>query len=179
MSIPMSIGKVIPTIKILGLDPGVADLGFGVILKNGSKIEVQTYGSLKTLKDKAPAQRLLELMTGLEKIIKKEKPSLAVVESLFFAKNVTTGMAVSQARGVILVTLEKFGIPILELTPPQVKQCLCGYGRADKKQIQKMVQILLKLKEIPKPDDAADALALAICGTSWRMWPAEIKKKVC
>jgi len=166
-------------VTILGLDPGVADLGYGLILKTGAQLEARAYGSLQTLKGGAAAARLLKLADGLEKLIKTHQPDLAVVESLFFAKNVTTGMAVSQARGVILLILERAKVPILELTPLQVKQGICGYGRADKKQVQKMVQILLKLKTVPKPDDAADALALAICGTSWRMWPPEISKKLC
>lgn len=179
MFTPMLTGKISKNLKILGLDPGIADLGYGLILKTGPALKSLVFGSLQTPKNSPAPERLLSLMLSLEKIIKTEKPDLAVVESLFFAKNVTTAMAVSQARGVILALLAKFKIPVLELTPPQVKQGLCGYGRADKKQMQKMVQILLKLPALPRPDDAADALALAICGSSLRLWPQTISKSLC
>ncbi len=179
MSTPTLTGKMPSPIKILGLDPGLADLGYGLVIKSGPNFRPGIFGSLRTSKTESTADRLLSLFNALEKIIKTEKPALAVVEKLFFAKNVTTAMAVSQARGVILLLLARHRVPTLELTPLQVKQSICDYGRADKKQMQKMVQILLKLKTVPRPDDAADALALALCGANWRLWPQAVLKSLC
>jgi crossover junction endodeoxyribonuclease RuvC len=148
---------------ILGIDPGLADTGFGVIEKMaGGKILCLGCGSIKTKAGLPMAERLEILNKELEKIIKKYRPILAAVEELFFQNNVKTAIAVGQARGVILLTCRKNKVPIVELTPLQVKQAVSGYGRADKMQVQKMVKLLLNLKEIPRPDDAADALAVAI-----------------
>ncbi len=149
---------------ILGIDPGVADLGYGLIdkVENG-KFVCLAYGSIKTPANTDLATRLETLYSELIKIINKYQPSLAAVEDLFFSKNVKTAMAVGQARGIILLALKQNNIPFHEFTPNQVKQATTAYGQSDKKQIQKMVKLLLNLKEIPKPDDAADALAIAIC----------------
>jgi crossover junction endodeoxyribonuclease RuvC len=148
---------------ILGIDPGIADTGFGVIEKKaGGKISCLAYGSIKTKAGLPMAERLEILHNELEKIIQKYLPALASVEELFFQNNAKTAIIVGQARGVILLTCRKNKIPIVELTPLQVKQTIAGFGRADKLQVQKMVKLLLNLKEIPKPDDAADALAIAI-----------------
>jgi crossover junction endodeoxyribonuclease RuvC len=148
---------------ILGIDPGIADTGFGVIEKGaGGKISCVAYGSIKTKAGTPMAERLEILHNELEKIIKKYQPVLASVEELFFQNNAKTAIIVGQARGVILLTCRKNKVPIVELTPLQVKQTIAGFGRADKLQVQKMVKLLLNLKEIPKPDDAADALAIAI-----------------
>jgi crossover junction endodeoxyribonuclease RuvC len=148
---------------ILGIDPGIADTGFGVIEKGkGGKLSCLTYGSIKTKAGLPMAERLEILHDELEKIIKKYQPALASVEELFFQNNAKTAIIVGEARGVILLTCHKSKIPIVELTPLQVKQTIAGFGRADKLQVQKMVKLLLNLKEIPKPDDAADALAIAI-----------------
>jgi crossover junction endodeoxyribonuclease RuvC len=148
---------------ILGIDPGIADTGYGLIEKGaGGKISCLAYGSIKTKAGLPMAERLEILHNELEKIIKKYQPALASVEELFFQNNAKTAIIVGQARGVILLTCKKNKVPIVELTPLQVKQTIAGFGRADKLQVQKMVKLLLNLKEIPKPDDAADALAIAI-----------------
>jgi crossover junction endodeoxyribonuclease RuvC len=148
---------------ILGIDPGIADTGYGLIEKGkGGKISCLAYGSIKTKAGLPMAERLEILHNELEKIIRKYQPALASVEELFFQNNAKTAIIVGQARGVILLTCRKNKIPIVELTPLQVKQTIAGFGRADKLQVQKMVKLLLNLKEIPKPDDAADALAIAI-----------------
>ncbi|MFA5022294.1 MAG: crossover junction endodeoxyribonuclease RuvC [Patescibacteria group bacterium] len=148
---------------ILGIDPGLADAGFGVIKKENNRLQVIDYGNIKT-KAKVPDEtRLTEIDQALTKLIKKYQPDVLGVEKLFFCKNIKTAMAVGQARGVIMLAGGKHGLKVLEYTPLQVKQALTGYGKADKKQIQQMVKIILGLKQIPKPDDAADALAIAIC----------------
>lgn len=160
----MPIGK--NQLKILGIDPGFADTGYGVVLRDGSKLQCLDYGSIKTSKTLSLSERIEKLEKDLEQIIKKHKPDQASVEQLFFCTNIKTAISVAQARGVILLTLVKNKIPLIECTPLQVKQAVTGYGKADKKQIQQMVKIILGLKEIPKPDDAADALAMAICGAN-------------
>ncbi len=148
---------------ILGVDPGIADTGYGLIEKGqGGKISCLAYGSIKTKAGLPIAERLETLNNELEKIIKKYQPALAAVEELFFYNNAKTAIAVGQARGVILLTCRKNKIPLTEMTPLQVKQTIAGYGQAGKAQVQKMVKLLLNLKEIPRPDDAADALAIAI-----------------
>ncbi len=152
---------------ILGIDPGIADTGFGVItVDEVNKIECLEYGSIKTSSKLELPERLLILFEELEKIIKKYKPEIVSVEELFFNKNVSTALIVGQARGVVLLTAVKNGLPTKHYTPLQVKQAVSAYGKADKIQVQKMVKLLLNLKEIPKPDDAADALAVAICASA-------------
>lgn len=148
---------------ILGLDPGLATLGYGVIRKEKSKrAEMIDYGIVSTPKEENLAVRLCMLEKGIKQIIEKFKPDEIAVEELFFAKNVKTGISVAHARGVILLTANKECGKIFEYTPLQIKQALTGYGRAEKNQIQQMVKSLLGLKSIPKPDDAADALAVAL-----------------
>ena len=154
---------------ILGIDPGVAKLGFGVISKisdlkskNRNKINCLDYGLIQTSPDLPAAERLKKINNELNKIIKKYRPNILAVENVYFFKNLKTAMPVSQAKGVILLTAAKKKIPVYEVTPLQVKLAITGYGKAEKKQVQKMVKILLNLKEIPRPDDAADALAIAI-----------------
>ncbi|MFA5124819.1 MAG: crossover junction endodeoxyribonuclease RuvC [Patescibacteria group bacterium] len=149
---------------ILGIDPGIADTGFGVIEENCGRFKLFDYGSIKTDKRESLSSRLLDLHEQLTIIIKKYRPEVAAVEQLFFCTNTKTALTVGQARGVILLTLAQNQTKLIELTPLQVKQGLTGYGQADKKQIQQMVKIILNLKTNPKPDDAADALAMAICG---------------
>jgi len=156
-----------PTI-ILGIDPGIADTGYGLIKEENNKTCVLDYGSIKTKAKQALPERLKQLADELEKIIIKHRPTVAVVEQLFFCNNAKTALIVGQARGVILLILIKHKIRILELTPLQVKQGLTGYGGADKKQMQQMVKIILGLKEIPKPDDEADALDMAVCGSTMK-----------
>ncbi len=149
--------------RILGIDPGTGILGFGVIdVGPGSKLRLVDAGVIRTPVHEDDAVRLLTIYEELTDIIAQNKPDMMSVEKLFFARNVTTAMTVSQARGVVLLTAMQAGMSIHEYTPMQIKQAITGYGSADKKQMQEMVRIILRLKEIPKPDDAADALAAAI-----------------
>lgn len=154
---------------VLGLDPGLERTGYGFVEKlPHSKLTCLGYGRITTLRAESKPQRLLFLEKELTAILKRYQPEAAGVESLFFFKNLKTVMPVSEARGVILVTLAKYNIPIYEYTPLQVKMAVCGYGRAEKSQVQRMVQQTLSLPEIPK-DDAADGLGIAIaCSLSHR-----------
>ena len=154
--------------KILGIDPGTATVGWAVIEEIRGKLTPLDYGHISTSKDKELAERLFEISNDITAIIQKHHPDEASVEELFFFKNVKTVMSVSQARGAILLTLQTQRVKIFEYTPLQVKQSLTGYGRAEKHQVQAMVKNILKLQEIPKPDDTADALALALCHSNSR-----------
>ena len=148
---------------IVGFDPGLATLGYGVIsVDKRGKTEMVDYGIISTPKDENLAVRLAMLEKGVKQVIDTLKPQEIAIEELFFAKNVKTGIAVAHARGVILLTAIKECGKIFEYTPLQIKQALTGYGRAEKNQIQQMVKTMLKLKGIPRPDDAADALAVAL-----------------
>ena len=149
---------------ILGIDPGLATMGYGVINAVKGNYSVIDYGAVVTPKDCTLPQRLKQLEEGVKELIETFKPDNIAIEELFFSKNVTTGIAVSEARGVILLTAVKgLGDEVYEYTPNQIKQAVTGYGGADKMQMQHMVQALLRLKSVPRPDDAADALAVAIC----------------
>jgi len=151
--------------RIIGIDPGLATTGIGFIeAKNGDSIQRIDWCTISTPPKTPLTDRLQELENDLCKYIEEKKPELAVVERLFFATNEKTAIDVAHARGVILLTLKSHGIPVIEPTPLQLKSCITGDGRADKKQIQTMLMRELKLKEPPKPDDAADALALAMFG---------------
>lgn len=150
--------------KILGIDPGTGILGFGVIEVNGpGKAKLIDAGVIRTPVKQADSIRLKTIYDELSEIIKSTKPDVMSVEKLFFAQNVTTAMTVSQARGVVLLCGEQNSLTLFEYTPLQIKQAVTGYGRADKKQVQEMVRVILNLPEVPKPDDCADALAAAIC----------------
>jgi len=148
---------------ILGLDPGVARTGWGVIEKIGQKLKVVEFGCIESAANSAAVDRLKYLFHELNKIVSRNKPEIAGVETLIFNTNAKTVMAVGQARGVLLLALAQSGVIIREFSPLQVKQAVAGYGRAEKIQVQKMVMTLLHLNKLPKPDDAADALAVAIC----------------
>ena len=148
--------------RILGIDPGTGILGFGVIDVDRGKAKLVDAGVIRTPVKEDDAVRLLTIYEELTEIIKLNKPEHMSVEKLFFARNVTTAMTVAQARGVVLLCGMQAGLKIAEYTPMQIKQAVTGYGKADKKQMQEMVRVILQLKEIPKPDDAADALAAAI-----------------
>jgi crossover junction endodeoxyribonuclease RuvC len=151
---------------ILGIDPGTATTGFALIKKlTNNKYEVVDFGVISTDKNLSDAERLKIISTDLKEIIKKYKPERAGVEKLFFTNNQKTAITVSQARGAILLAIEEEKIPLHEFTPLQVKSTICGYGSASKKQVQYMIKHTFKLKEIPKPDDAADALAIALCAS--------------
>lgn len=148
--------------RIIGIDPGTGILGFGVIDVRGNKLTMVDAGVITTPAHTPLDERLEEIFDGLTEIIAETKPEVMSIEKLFFARNVTTAMSVSHARGVAMLTGRKAGLPIAEYTPLEIKQTLTGYGKADKKQMQEMVRLQLGLKDIPKPDDAADALAAAI-----------------
>ena len=149
--------------RILGIDPGVAIVGFGVVDSEGGTQRMVQYGAINTPANTPLAARLVQIEQDLMELLQQFKPDEVAIEELFFSKNITTGIAVSHARGVILATVEKAGIPLYEYTPMQVKQAVVGYGLAEKNQVMDMTKRLLKLRSVPKPDDAADALAIAIC----------------
>ena len=151
---------------ILGIDPGLATIGFGVIEKTGGDIKVIDYGIISTPKDLTLPDRLKMIEEGVVSLFSTYKPEVVAIEELFFNNNARTAIAVAEARGVILLTCRKLAKELYEYTPLQIKQGLTGYGRADKRQMQEMVKNLLKLKSIPRPDDAADALAVALCHTN-------------
>ena len=149
--------------RILGIDPGVATVGFGIIASERGQQQMIQYGAITTSAGLPLATRLLQIANDVEQLIEQFQPDEIAIEELFFSKNITTGIAVAHARGVILYTAEKLQIPVYEYTPMQVKQAVVGYGLAEKHQVMDMTKRLLKLKAVPKPDDAADALAIAIC----------------
>ncbi|MFH1584753.1 MAG: crossover junction endodeoxyribonuclease RuvC [Patescibacteria group bacterium] len=154
---------------VLGIDPGTAITGYGVVRHTESGLECIEYGCIRTPKEEAHPARLLLLEKGLLRLLKAHAPDLVAVERLFFFRNLTTAMPVSEARGVILLSCARKRLPVCELTPLQVKMTIGGYGRADKKQVQRMVQEILKLPSLPKPDDAADGLGIAIAGgLAWK-----------
>jgi crossover junction endodeoxyribonuclease RuvC len=148
--------------RIIGIDPGTGILGFGIIEIVKGQPHLVDGGVIRTPAKEDDAVRLLTIYDELTDIISQTEPQLMSVEKLFFARNVTTAMTVAQARGVVLLCGMQAGLTIYEYTPLQIKQAVTGYGKADKKQMQEMVRVILQLKEIPKPDDAADALAAAI-----------------
>ncbi len=151
------------TLRVLGVDPGTATTGWAVIEEKAGCLRSIAYGYINTPKKDSESKRLLEIITDLEKIIRKYKPREAAIEKIFFFKNQKTVIPVSQSRGAIILTLERKNVKVFGYTPLQVKQALTGYGRAEKKQIQLMAKNILGLKSIPKPDDTADAIAIAIC----------------
>ena len=148
---------------IMGIDPGFALTGYGIVKYEGNKFRVVDYGVIKTQSKDCLAERLLILHNGLDDIIRNYKPSAVAVEELFFSKNIKTALAVGHGRGIALLAGAKAGLETFEYTPLQVKQAVVGYGRAEKSQVQQMVKTILNLESIPKPDDVADALAVAIC----------------
>ena len=150
-------------IVILGIDPGIAIVGWGVVEYKGNRFKTLAFGSVQTPSSMKTEDRLVEIFNAITEIINKYRPDCMAVEELFWNTNQTTGIRVSEARGVILLCAAKLGVPIYEYTPLQVKQAVVGYGRAEKKQVISMVTMLLKLEKAPKPDDTADALAIAVC----------------
>ena len=149
--------------RILGIDPGIAIVGFGVIESDRGNMRMLQYGAVTTEAGLPLATRLVQIEDDMRALIRQLQPDEIAIEELFFSKNITTGIAVAHGRGVVLCTAERLGIPIFEYTPMQVKQAVVGYGLAEKRQVMDMTRRLLKLKAVPKPDDAADALAIAIC----------------
>lgn len=148
---------------ILGIDPGLATVGFGIVDYFRDSFAVIEYGAILTAAGEKTENRLSEIYDGVCELCKTYSPDAVSIEELFFNNNRKTAVAVCQARGVILLAAKKCGVPIYEYTPLQIKQAVTGYGRAEKAQIQYMVKNILKLREVPKPDDTADALAMAIC----------------
>ncbi|HRQ86731.1 MAG TPA: crossover junction endodeoxyribonuclease RuvC [Candidatus Saccharibacteria bacterium] len=148
--------------RIIGIDPGTGILGFGVVDVHQNTFTLVDAGVIRTPAHTPLDERLEEIYNGLTQIIKETKPSAMSIEKLFFSRNITTAISVSHARGVAMLTGRQAKLPIYEYTPLQIKQTITGYGKADKKQIQEMIRLQLKLKSVPKPDDAADALATAI-----------------
>ena len=149
--------------RILGIDPGIAIVGFGLIESDRSTQRMLQYGAITTLKELPLAERLVQIGDDMEQLIAQLRPDAIAVEELFFTNNITTGIAVAHGRGIVLYTAQKSGIPLYEYTPMQVKMAVTGYGKAEKRQVMNMTKRLLNLKAVPKPDDAADALAIALC----------------
>ena len=148
---------------VLGIDPGTAATGYGVIERTGSKLRAVDYGCVETLPSQELPMRLLEIHRAVSELIVTHHPVLLGVERLFFNRNVQTAFAVGQARGVVLLAAAEHGVPVFEYGPHEVKLAVTGYGRAGKAQVQRMVQMVLGMPPLPRPDDAADALAVAIC----------------
>ena len=148
---------------ILGIDPGYAIVGFGLVESMGHRQKLVACGAINTEAGVRMPARLWQIARDLEELIGRFKPDALAIEELFFNNNVTTGIGVAQARGVIIMTAEKMGLPIFEYNPSQVKQAVVGYGKAEKKQVMDMTKRLLGLSSVPKPDDAADAVAIALC----------------
>jgi crossover junction endodeoxyribonuclease RuvC len=149
-------------VRVLGIDPGTARLGFGVVDADDDYTAV-SYGTVETSADSPMPMRLLQLHNELTALIGASRPQVVAIEQLFFSRNVTTAIAVGQARGVAMLAAAQAGLNVVEYTPAEIKQAISGYGNADKHQVQAMVRMLLGLEEIPRPDDAADALAIALC----------------
>ena len=149
--------------RILGIDPGFATIGFGLVEADRGQVHMETYGAITTPAGLPLSRRLYQIGTDMEDLIGQLKPDVISIEELFFNTNITTGIAVAHGRGVILYAAEKCGSPLYEYTPSQVKLAVTGYGKAERRQVMDMTKRLLKLKAVPRPDDAADALALALC----------------
>ena len=155
--------------RILGIDPGTTIIGYGLVEASGNSLRSLDYGVFKTASTETD-NRISKVYDFFEKLLKNPKPDVAAIEKLFFFKNAKTITRVSETKGVILLALEKQGTEVREFTPLQVKQAVSNYGRADKKQVQKIISLILGLKKIPQPDDAADALAIAICCANTTKW---------
>lgn len=149
--------------RILGIDPGIAIVGFGLIEADRGRTQLLNYGAITTPAGLPLARRLVQIEQDMEALIAQLKPDAIAVEELFFSNNITTGIAVAHGRGIILCTAEKSGVPLYEYTPMQVKQAVVGYGKAEKHQVMDMTRRLLRLDRMPRPDDAADAIATALC----------------
>jgi crossover junction endodeoxyribonuclease RuvC len=148
-------------VKVLGIDPGTAALGYGIVERSGGRLREVDHGCLTTSPDLSLPERLLAIHTLVDELLALHEPDLMGVERLFFSRNVQTALGVGQARGVVLLAAAQHGTPVREATPSEVKSAIAGYGAADKEQVQRMVQLVLGMSELPRPDDAADALAIA------------------
>ncbi len=152
--------------RVCGIDPGLARLGWAVVETSGQRTTLVAGGCLETRPDQATELRLLEIYERLARLLRQYRPAAVGIEKLYFTKNISTGIAVGQARGIVLLAAATAGTPIVEFTPTAVKQAVTGDGRADKRQIQRMVSLLLRLKRLPKHDDTTDAIAVALCAAS-------------
>ena len=158
---------------VLGIDPGLATVGFGVVTSGERDPVALDYGCIRTPgKGMTDSQRLLEIHSAVCDLITRYTPSVLAMEQLFFTRNITSAIRVAEARGVIMLAAGQYDIPVLEYTPGQVKQAVTGSGRSDKRQVQEMIACLLRLDEIPRPDDAADGLSIALCHLQTRRWEA-------
>lgn len=167
--------------RILGIDPGTAIVGYGVVDKNFNAYTVVDYGCIRTEAHTLMQNRLRELYDGMVLLLKEYEPDEVAIEELFFNRNVTTAISVGQARGVLILAASQLGIPVYEYTPLQIKQSVTGYGKAEKKQVQYMVKSILNLPAVPKPDDVADALAVAVCHSNWQKansWQKDAKSNL-
>ncbi|HHV62031.1 MAG TPA: crossover junction endodeoxyribonuclease RuvC [Firmicutes bacterium] len=160
---------------VIGIDPGTATTGYGIVRNSAGRLIAVDYGYIKTPAREKPEARLEEIYLGVQALIDRYRPDAVAVEELFFNRNAKTALAVGQARGVILLAVARSRVELFEYTPLQVKQAIAGYGRADKAQMQRMIKLLLGLTEIPSPDDAADALAVAVCHIHSVRFRASIK----
>ncbi|AFK86686.1 MULTISPECIES: crossover junction endodeoxyribonuclease RuvC [Thermoanaerobacterium] len=160
--------------RIIGIDPGIAIMGYGVIDDNGGKFKVLEYGAITTPVGTEKSLRLKDVYDGVKLLIERYKPDVMAIEELFFNKNAKTVITIGEARGVAILAAVNCGIKVFEYTPLQVKQSVVGYGRAEKKQVQNMVKAILRLEEIPKPDDVADALAVALCHSNSNILNAKL-----
>lgn len=151
---------------VLGIDPGIGRLGYAVVSGSLSQPKILTVGCFETSVSLAHGERLLALSQGIQRLLKKYKPQKITIERLYFSKNVKTAFQVAEARGAVMLELARSKCPIIELSPQEVKLAATGVGNADKLMVQKMLKLIFKLKDVPKPDDAADALAVALCGLS-------------
>ena len=149
--------------RILGIDPVFATIGFGLIEADRGRVQMVTYGAITTPASLPLSRRLCQIGTDMEDLLGQLRPAVISIEELFFNTNITTGIAVAHARGVLLYSAERCGVPLWEYTPSQVKLAVTGYGKAEKRQVMDMTRRLLRLQKVPRPDDAADALALALC----------------
>ncbi|HVM31457.1 MAG TPA: crossover junction endodeoxyribonuclease RuvC [Candidatus Limnocylindrales bacterium] len=157
---------------VLGVDPGTAATGYGIVERSGNRLRMIDFGCLETTPAQQLAERLMEIHRAMTELIDEHRPQLLGVERLFFNRNVQTAFAVGQARGVVLLAAAQAGLPVFEYGPHEVKMAVTGYGRADKGQVQRMVQAVLGMDALPRPDDAADALAVAICTAHSQRVPA-------
>lgn len=151
---------------VLGIDPGLATLGYGVLTQSTQRPSCITYGCVTTRPESDFTSRLLTIHQNILSLIDTHRPAIGAIEKLFFSKNTKTALSVAQARGVVILAFAQRAIPLIEFTPLEIKQAVAGYGRADKKQVQQMTRTLLSLTTIPRPDDAADALAVALCANA-------------
>ncbi len=157
-----------PGARVLGIDPGFGRVGYGLIEERRGRLALVSFGCFESSKTETQGWRLLEIKNFLAELLTQQEPTIAAIEALFFSKNIKTALGVGEARGAILLTLAEAGLPLFELSPPQIKQAVTGYGRAEKGQVARMVKEILGMKEIPRPDDAADALAIAIAALQLR-----------